>query len=201
MPTSGENIRITEVASGSISDKHMKYKEELIRAMDHLAADKRTIFLGQSVLWPGNSIYGTLANVPNGQKMEMPVFEDTQLGISTGLAHAGYVPITIFPRFNFFLLTMNQLVNHLDKFSTITRGGVAPKVIMRTAIGSERPLFPGYQHSGDYTESMKALGLKNVEIIRLDEPEQIFPAYKKALERNDGKSTLIIEYGDYYNEK
>jgi pyruvate/2-oxoglutarate/acetoin dehydrogenase E1 component len=179
----------------------MKYKEELIRAMDHLAADKRTIFLGQSVLWPGNSIYGTLANVPSDQKMEMPVFEDTQLGISTGLALTGYVPVTIFPRFNFFLLTMNQLVNHLDKLSTITRGGVAPKVIMRTAIGSERPLFPGYQHSGDYTEAMKALGLKNVEIIRLDEPEQVFPAYKKALERNDGKSTLIIEYGDYYNEK
>ena len=26
-------------------------------------------------------------------------------------------------------------------------------------------------------------------------------AYKKALDRNDGKSTILVEYGDYYNEK
>jgi hypothetical protein len=43
--------------------------------------------------------------------------------------------------------------------------------------------------------------LKNVEVIRLDEPEQIFESYKKAYERNDGKSTLLVEWGDFYNEK
>ena len=41
----------------------------------------------------------------------------------------------------------------------------------------------------------------DIEVIRLDEPDQVFPAYKKALERADGKSTLIIEWGDFYNEK
>ena len=169
--------------------------------MDYLAADKRTIFLGQSVLWPGNSIYGTLGNVPAEQKIEMPVFEETQMGLSTGLALAGFIPVTIYPRFNFLLLTLNQLVNHLDKLPIITRGAAAPKVIIKTSIGSERPLFPGYQHTGDYTEAFKALGMQNVEIIRLDEPEQVFPAYKKALEREDGKSTLLIEFGDYYGEK
>lgn len=179
----------------------MKYKEELIKSMEYLAADKRTVFLGQSVAWPGNSIFGTLANVPAEQKIEMPVFEETQTGLATGLALAGFVPVSIYPRFNFLLVAMNQIVNHLDKFSTITRGAVAPKVIIKTAIGSERPLFPGYQHAGDYTDAFKALGMKNVEVIRLDEPEQIFPAYKKALERNDGKSTILIEWGDYYNEK
>ena len=42
---------------------------------------------------------------------------------------------------------------------------------------------------------------KNIEIIRLEEPEEIFPAYEKAYLRTDGKSTLIVEYGDYYGEK
>jgi hypothetical protein len=41
----------------------------------------------------------------------------------------------------------------------------------------------------------------NIEVIRLDEPEEIFPAYEKALRRSDGKSTLLVEWGDYYNEK
>jgi hypothetical protein len=42
---------------------------------------------------------------------------------------------------------------------------------------------------------------ENIEIIRLEEPEDIFPAYKKALERTDGMSTIVVEYGDYYSEK
>ena len=31
--------------------------------------------------------------------------------------------------------------------------------------------------------------------------KDIFPAYEKALNRDDGKSTLLVEFGDYYNEK
>ena len=178
----------------------LKYKSELTRAMEYLAKDPRTLFLGQSVAYPGNSIYKTLENILLEKRIELPVFEETQMGISIGLALAGFVPISIYPRFNFLLLAMNQLVNHLDKLPIITQGAVWPKVIIKTAIGSERPLFPGVQHSGDFTDGVRLM-LKNIEVVRLDEPDQIFPAYKKALARPDGKSTLIIEYGDYYNEK
>ena len=41
----------------------------------------------------------------------------------------------------------------------------------------------------------------NIEVIRLDEPEQIFESYQKAYDREDGKSTILVEWGDYYNEK
>ena len=40
----------------------------------------------------------------------------------------------------------------------------------------------------------------NIEVIRLDEPNAIFKTYKKALFREDGKSTIVVEYGDYYNK-
>ena len=40
-----------------------------------------------------------------------------------------------------------------------------------------------------------------IEVIKLNEPDDIFPSYQKALNRNDGKSTLLVEIGDYYNEK
>mgnify|MGYP001389941224 CR=1 FL=1 len=43
--------------------------------------------------------------------------------------------------------------------------------------------------------------LENIEVIRLEEPEDIFPAYLRAYNRTDGKSTILVEYGDYYNEK
>jgi hypothetical protein len=41
----------------------------------------------------------------------------------------------------------------------------------------------------------------NLDIIRLDDPNIIFSSYKKALNRKDGKSTILVEYGDYYNAK
>jgi hypothetical protein len=40
-----------------------------------------------------------------------------------------------------------------------------------------------------------------VEVVRLDEPADVVPAYRRALERTDGRSTVLVEYGDYYNEK
>jgi hypothetical protein len=37
--------------------------------------------------------------------------------------------------------------------------------------------------------------------LQLNEPEDIFPAFKHAYEREDSKPTLIIEYGEYYGTK
>ena len=42
---------------------------------------------------------------------------------------------------------------------------------------------------------------KNIEFIKLKNPKDIMPAYKKALYRKDKKVSVIVEYGDYYNEK
>jgi hypothetical protein len=61
-------------------------------------------------------------------------------------------------------------------------------------------MHPQHQHIGDFTDAYKMM-LSNIEIIRLDEPSDIFPAYEKALNRTDGKSTILVEWGDYYNEK
>ena len=41
----------------------------------------------------------------------------------------------------------------------------------------------------------------NIEIIKLDEPNDIFKTYKKALNREDGKSTIVVEHADYYYKK
>ena len=41
----------------------MKYKDELIRSMDFLAKDERTIFLGQAVKVDGTAMSTTLKEV------------------------------------------------------------------------------------------------------------------------------------------
>ncbi|MDC0065313.1 hypothetical protein OAK15_02515 [Verrucomicrobia bacterium] len=180
--------------------KLLKYFDELKRSMEYLAGDTDTVFLGQAVAYAGTAMSNTLKDVSLDRKIEIPVDEDMQMGMTNGLALQGKLPVSIFPRWNFLLLATNQLVNHLDKFSEMSGGGYQPKAIIRTSIGSERPLHPGHQHIGDYTDAYRKM-LHNVDIIRLEESEEVFPAYQKAHDRKDGKSTILVEYGDYYNAK
>lgn len=178
----------------------MKYAEELKKAMTWLGEKDDTIFLGQAVGFPGTAITGTLVDVDKSKLIEMPVNEDMQMGISFGMSLNGTVPITIFPRWNFLVLASNQILNHIDKVNEMTDHGYKSNVIIRTSIGSQRPLHPQHQHVDDFTEGFKLL-CKNIEVIRLDEPEQIFEAYQHAYNRKDNKSTILVEWGDYYNEK
>lgn len=178
----------------------LRYHKELCRAMEYLAQDPRVVFMGQAVSVKGTAMTTTLVNVPAEKKLELPVAEEMQMGMATGMALSGYVPVTCYPRWNFLLLAANQLCNHADKIKHMSGNGFQPKIIIRTGIGSIRPLNPQCQHLGDFTEAFRLM-LTNTEVIRMDEPEDIFPAYKKALERTDGKLTICVEWGDAYNEK
>ena len=178
----------------------MKYFDELKKSMEWLGEKESTFFIGQAVEVPGTAMFNTLKDVPQKKRLELPVFEDTQMGMSIGMALTGKKIISIFPRWNFLLCATNQLVNHLDKLPLISEGEVNPSLIIRTSVGSQRPLFPGHQHIGNMSDGFKKI-LNTVEIIELNEPNQIFKSYKKAYDRKDGKSTLIVEFGDYYNEK
>jgi pyruvate/2-oxoglutarate/acetoin dehydrogenase E1 component len=176
----------------------LKYFDELKSAMDMLAEDPRVVFIGQAVEYAGTAMSNTLKDVPKEKLIEMPVFEDTQMGITLGLALAGYIPVSIFPRWNFLICATNQLVNHIDKITLMSE--YKPRMIIRTGVGSERPMHPQHQHIGDYTDAYKIM-CPNIDIIRLEEPENIYNAYRNAYLRTDGKTTLLVEYGDYYNEK
>ena len=129
-----ENILIKRLATGFFL---LKYKNELVRSMNYLASFKNTLFIGQSVKYSGNAIFNTLKDMPNRKKIELPVFEEVQMGISTGMALLGFVPISCYPRFYFLLLSMNQLVNHLDKIRNMSNNSFKPKVIIRTSIGAK----------------------------------------------------------------
>ena len=173
--------------------------QELLRAMTFLGEQSDTIFLGQSVEVEGTAMRNTLVDVDSNKLLELPVEEDFQMGLSIGMAFKGLVPISIYPRWNFLLLATNQLVNHLDKLKHMTQIQNSGKVIIRTGSGSVHPLNPGPQHTGDFTQAFKLM-CPNVNVVRLDSFEQIYPEYVNAYERKDGVSTLLVEWSDKYNE-
>jgi len=178
----------------------MKYREELIKAMEWLAEKPNTIFIGQAIVYSGHAMSGTMERVPKEKRYEMPVAEELQMGISTGLALEGFVPITCYPRFDFLILACNQLVNHLDKMREMSKGEKLPRVIIRTSVGSKTPLDAGVQHTQNHTSAFVHM-LNEINIVILNSAEQIFPAFEFAYNRNDFISTLLIEYGECYATK
>ncbi len=178
----------------------MKYFSELKKSMEYLALNSKTRFLGQAVEFPGTAMSNTLKNINKKKLIELPVAEEMQMGITVGMIMNGLIPISIYPRWNFLILAVNQLVNHLDKLNEMTDNYYKSKAIIRTSIGSTRPLNPQSQHFGDFTKPIKMLS-KNINVVKLRESNQIFPEYKKALDRKDNISTILVEYGDFYNEK
>ena len=167
-----------------------KYAEEMKIAMTQLGKKDNVVFFGQTVGYKGSPIFTSLEDVSMNKRVELPVMEETQMGISIGMALEGYLPISIYPRIDFLTLGTNQLVNHLDKAYELSNGEFNPKVIIRTAVGNKAPLYPGPQHCQDHTEGYISM-LKNVEVVKLTKYDQIRYEYQRAVERD--KSTLLVE--------
>lgn len=166
--------------------------------MEYLANKKNSIFIGQAVEYPGTAMYNTLIDIKKEKKIELPVAEEMQMGITIGMAMNGMMPISIYPRWNFLLLATNQIVNHLDKIEILGKNKLKNKIIIRTSVGSQRPLHPQHQHVGNFTKPFAEM-CPNVDFIILKDAKDIFSSYKKASESN--KPTVLVEFGDYYNEK
>ncbi len=177
----------------------MIYKESLIEAMGFLARQKNTIFLGQEAF----HFYGTMIKVPKEKIIDMPIMEDSQMGISIGLSLNGFVPVSLYTRMDFLILAMNQLVNHLDKIKLMSDGQFKPRVIIRTAIGETKPLHAGPQHTQDFTD-MLGLVLNSIIIVRLDHSDEVIDCYRSCYEKVESgqvSGAILIEQKDLYNER
>ena len=92
------------------------------------------------------------------------------------------------------------MINHLDKIQYMSQNQFKPKVIIRTSVGSKKPLDGGVQHTQDYTTIFKKV-LTEVEVIYLNDPNKIYSQFKYMINPKVKKSFLVIENGDFYNDK
>ena len=134
------------VCGSSSKVRVMTYFDELKRSMRFLAQDPRTIFIGQAVAAAGTAMTNTLKEVPRDRLIELPVAEEMQMGMTTGMALTGLVPVSIFPRWNFLLCAISQLVNHLDKVQVMSSNGYKTKAITRHILQRIGHGGPGRRH-------------------------------------------------------
>jgi len=170
------------------------YNQKLKEAMNWLGSQDKVMILGQAVCYAGTGCYESLTEIPKDKKMEFPVAENFQIGVSTGMAINGLIPVSVVPRWNFLLCATDQIVNHLDKMQSMSDGRCNPKVIIRVAKGSEMPVDPQDQHKGNFAEAFRLM-CKNIDIVELNTPDSILLAYQQAY--NSTRSTILVEFPDY----
>ena len=171
------------------------YKDALTNSMTYLGQQPDTVFIGQQVLWHGNPMSTTIGEIPKDKLIELPVMEESQMGMSLGMAMAGQFVVTFYPRWDFLICATNQLLNHVDKINIMSQGKWKPNMIIRLGKGSDKPLDPGYQHRGNYLEEFKSM-CANIKFWDLKDTNNIEEIYKNAYA--EGGIHVIVEYPELY---
>lgn len=175
--------------------EYTRYKDSLTNSMNFLGSKDDTIFIGQQILFPGNPMSTTIGGVPTDKMIEIPVMEESQMGMSLGLAMAGKFVITFYPRWDFLICSANQLINHVDKIRLMSGGEWNPNMIIRLGKGSDKPLDPGHQHKGNYIKEFSSM-CENIRFYNLTDWEDIEEIYKNAYHK--GGISVIVEYPELY---
>src|SRR6201991_1283427 len=131
---------------------------------DAMAADERVLVFGEDVAVEGGVFRVTegLAETFGEQRcFDTPLAESAIIGIAVGLALRGFVPVPEIQFDGFSYPAFDQVVSHLAKYRTRTRGEINMPVTVRI------PSFGGIgavEHHSDSTESYWAhtAGLKVV---------------------------------------
>lgn len=169
------------------------YKDALTEAMTELGHKDNIVFIGQQIVYAGNPMSTTLINVDKSKMIEVPVMEETQMGMSLGLAITGKTVVTFYPRWDFLISASNQLINHVDKFKLMTGKDIT--LIIRVGKGSDKPLDPGHQHKGNYFDEFKSL-CPNINFYNLIDTDKIKSAYHTAY--TQGGVSFLVEYPELY---
>lgn len=172
-----------------------EYKLALCDAMKEIALLDNSIFVGQQIVYAGNPMSTTLNDVPKEKMVEVPVMEETQMGMSLGMAMMGKTVVTFYPRWDFIISAANQLINHVDKYELMT--GKKVNILIRVGKGADVPLDPGHQHKANYIEQFKSM-CPNIEFHDLKTSVDVELAYKYAIK--EGGVHVLAEYPELYNK-
>lgn len=172
----------------------MRYRDAIKNAMQELAADPRTVFLGYNVCF-GSRAYGTLADILPERCLETPVAENLMAGLAIGMAVTGLRPVLFFERHDFILNALDALINHLDKMETLSQGQFRTPVLIRAVVGGTMPLHPGPQHIQDFTDAFRAM--LAMPVLDPRTAAEVVNAYRQTLTATG--PMMIVERRDLYD--
>jgi 2-oxoisovalerate dehydrogenase E1 component len=177
-----------------------KRQVELINQFfnEKMKNDGKTIFLGEDVLSPYGGAFKVAKNLSNNypdRVFSTPISEAALVGISNGLAMAGFKPYAEIMFGDFVTLAMDQIINHASKFHHIYNGKASCPVVIRTPMGGKR----GYGPTHSQTMDKFLVGIDNVTTVALNtliNPKILYEAV-----HTEAHPVIVIENKIDYGKK
>jgi pyruvate/2-oxoglutarate/acetoin dehydrogenase E1 component len=180
------------------------YKDSIIEMMGEVAKVPNSVMLGYGLTKPDKAglaagAAGTLIKVPMDQRIECVVAENLMLGMALGLSLMGKVPLVFLERIDFVTCCLDQIVNHLDRFSSMSNGQYQPAVIIRVVrYDPTKPLFSSETHTGNHIKALQEM--IDFAVVELVDEMDVHYGYSQAIQRavELKQSTMLVENRHLY---
>lgn len=158
---------------------------------ENLGKNDKIVMLGLDIKEP----YGGAFKVSKGlstefprQVINTPISEAAIIGVGTGLALSGYIPVVEIMFGDFLILGFDQLLNHACKLRYMYNDQVKVPLIIRTPMGGKR----GYGPTHSQALEKHFLGIPDLDILALNDRVSPLRIYNALFEQINSP-TLVIE--------
>lgn len=186
-----------EPFGSSGNERELSYRAAIREALDQaMELDQRVFLIGEGINDPGG-VFGTTTGLATtyGSKrvMDMPLAENGLTGVAAGAAMTGMRPVLIHMRVDFLPMAMDQIINHVAKWSYMTGGRTKVPLTMRAIIGR------GWGSAAQHSQSLQAL-FAHIPGLRVVMPATPYDAKGMLLGCiASGVPSLVIEHRWLYD--
>jgi pyruvate/2-oxoglutarate/acetoin dehydrogenase E1 component len=174
----------------------MHYWRAINTALDDaMGRDDRVVVFGEDVGLPGGAFgvtRGLQAKYGEQRIWDTPISESAFIGCATGAAMTGLRPVIEILFMDFFLVAMDQLVNHTAKIRYLSNGQYEVPLVIRTASG----VVPGAsaQHCQFFESWM--LGVPGLQVAAPTTPQDAYSLLSSAIANDD--PVVMLEHRTLY---
>ncbi|MBN2563465.1 MAG: pyruvate dehydrogenase [Phycisphaerae bacterium] len=159
--------------------------------MDSFAADPRLIMIGEDIEDPYGGAFRISRNLSGafpGRVRNTPISEAALVGVGTGLALSGLVPIVEIMFGDFMTLAFDQIYQHAAKMHGMYNGQCRVPLIVRTPMGGRRGYGP--THSQSIEKFFQ--GIPGLVVLALNNRLSPYDVYRQLVGTIE-HPTLVIE--------
>lgn len=171
----------------------MRFVESLNNTLDFLLSkDDRVYIIGEDLEDPYGGAFKVtkgLSTAYPGRIISTPISEATIVGMGTGMAMKGLLPVVEIMFGDFIALAFDQILNHATKFELMYNGQVNVPLTIRTPMGGGRSYGPTHSQSLEKF----FFGIPGIKVIAPSIYNELTPLLEQVV-FHENSMTLVIEH-------
>ena len=158
---------------------------------DSMRLSKKVITFGLGVTDP-KGVFGTTLGLEKAfgpeRVFDTPTSENAMTGVGIGLAVAGFKPVMVHQRLDFFILALDQLINSAAKFHYMYGGAIKVPITIRLILGK------GWGQGPTHSQNLINL-FASIPGLKVVMPSNAKNAYKLLISAiNDPNPVVYLEH-------